>query len=340
MRIKRTKQPSGSVVGYVSDKFNLYVLMESKGTVDLYSFEAESFREMMSTSIPSTVNIHSEPCIDDDCIYIPTDHGSILSLDKFSGEVLATLNLGSMVVISNLFQTKREIITLCGLPLSGKYRKELDKQCISVNDKTSGKKLAQSQIMTGEAFGVSVDDQIYVLNHGWLYQYDLNCELRNKIGLRYNRLYPPIVTDNFIVCASRIGALHIFNKSDLTSHGRMFVERNSSPPIHTGNNILHWFAKDSWKTREDKNDRGGLHRIDLNNLEWHELSKFCGEIETHPVVCDDKIFVGNTKGLILSPVDGDYLQVSDAPMQKICVVGNNLFVASQDKLYQIEVNSD
>lgn len=340
MRIKRTKQSSGTVVGYVADKFSLYVLMETKGTIDLYNFEAESFREMMSTTIRDTVNPHSEPCIDDDCIYIPTDHGSILSFDKLSGEVLATLNLGSMIVISNIFQTKKEIITLCGLPLSGKYQKDLDKQCISVNDKVSGRKLAQSQIMTGEAFGASVCDQIYVLNHGWLYQYDLNCELRNKIGLRVNRLYPPIITEDFVVCASRIGALHIFNKPDLTFHGRMFIEKNSSPPIHTGHNELHWFAKGSWKSREINDDRGGLHKIDLKSLGQHELSKFCGEVETSPAVCNGKLLAGNTEGLLLSPIDQDSLQVSNAPLRKICVVDNHLFVASQDNLYQIEVNGD
>ncbi|KKL73433.1 hypothetical protein LCGC14_2074990, partial [marine sediment metagenome] len=83
-------------------------LIGSSPHIDIITLDPESLGLISRFSIDAAAHDFYTSCIDDSCIYLPTKLGQILALDKFSSEILATINL-SMPIMSDLVQDDQNI---------------------------------------------------------------------------------------------------------------------------------------------------------------------------------------------------------------------------------------
>ena len=137
-----------------------------------------------------------------------------------------------------------------------------------------------------------------------------------------------ITTENYIISASDMGTLEVFNKETLEQHANILVDRNSSPPfVH--DNALFWFTGTV------------LRHINLSD---NSVSKIC-EIQNKVVSSlekvDNDIYAADEKGNLIKVSMGSHtsintLRLSDERAWKPIRVGEYIFIASKKALHQIE----
>ncbi len=189
-------------------------LIGSGSYVDMITLDPESLSLVSRFPIETTVQDLYSSCIDNDCIYLPTKLGQILALDQFSGEILATIDLG-MPIMSNVIQDDQNIYCICGVPLNRKWEVVFTNFCVCICDKETGKKKVQTSYFQGDPSGLIKDDDfLWVLSGEYLIQYSLDGEYVKKahLGLDFEH---SLATKTHVICVSTDGIVRTLDKEKL-----------------------------------------------------------------------------------------------------------------------------
>ncbi len=329
MRIKNVEELRGHITNYYTDGSVLYVVWHSKNSISLVVYDPDSFKKISALQLPPLVLTHLNPCLDNDCIYLPTTEGQIFGNDKFSGIRLVTMELGPMIPVTDLHQNDNLVFSCCGLPIKEvkKPKTNTDIFCIVINEKEKGKKLFQSQYFKGSPSFVSDKGNLFVSANRNLFQFTDYGELVNSKRLDVECEFEPLFTDDFVICSSSLGTLEILRKADLSLHGKILVDKASSPPVCTGDS-LYWFTKKS------------LFHVNIKTLEKEKIADIKSQVNTVPILHDQKLYATDIQGNILC-VDTnkqtvDYMKVSIAALSKLVMIDDYLFVASNNQFFQID----
>lgn len=165
------------VLQCINDAHCLYLVLRPKTTFLLRVIDLLTLQLLSEFNIEASLNTNYTPCVDDNCIYLPTNDGQILCIDKFSGSNLINMNIGSMFVHSNLCQDTEHLYYLCGIPITNGVKTEINQFSVCSSNKITGKKERQSQLMPGnQPYFTYTDKVCYVKTGNRTYLYNSNCE--------------------------------------------------------------------------------------------------------------------------------------------------------------------
>ncbi len=214
MKVKNTVPlPNPHLVDCLTDDVTIK-LIGSGSNVDIITLDPESLGLVSRFAVETHVHDFYASCIDDDCVYLPTKLGQILALDKFSGEILTTINLG-MPIMSNVVQDNQNIYCICGVPLSRKWEIVFINFCVCVCDKETGKKKIQTSYFEGNPSALlKSNDFLWVIGGEYLIQYSCNGEYLGKahLGPGFEHL---LIAKDHIICVSTDGLVRTLDKKTL-----------------------------------------------------------------------------------------------------------------------------
>ncbi len=322
MRIINTFNIS-DVTYYVQDNTSLY-LFRGNPPNDLFIFNISTFEIIESFPIRVLLSNISRPCVDSDCIYLPTQEGQILGIDKFSGQLLVTLDLGSMLSACNIVQDKSSIYSICAVPIMKEIQKET-LLVLCINGKQTGKKRFQSSLLNGKIANLTVNENIIFTIDKILYLYSKEGHKEKSTQLNFIPDYPIMVTDKFIVCACKNGTLEIFNKSTLES-SKLFVEKNHTSPIQSEGDIIYWFTNQH------------LYRIDLQESLISKLLQLNKTPEIDCTIHNNNLYYINKNDLVkynISKQSIDSFDIKERIIQKPIIYKDDVLLISQHHIYQV-----
>jgi len=304
-------------------------LIGSGSHLDIITLDPESLGLVSRFPIDTTAHDFYASCIDDDCIYIPTKLGQILALDKFSSEILATINLG-MPIMSDLIQDDKNIYCICGVPLGKKREFVFDNFCVCICDKETGEKKVQTSYFEGIPVGLVKDeDYIWVIGGENLLQYSCDGKYLKKIHLESDFEYPPLLGKEYIFCVSRDGLVKTINKNTLELITSQKAQPCISNPVLIDNDI-------AWVTPS-----GICHVILEKDYQW--MGNNVGMLP-YLILSPDKtrLFTFDNTGHVISfdlnnKDATESVRIAEGTLRNPIIVENNLLVASASQLHQLEV---
>lgn len=307
----------------IQDDSALYLFIDNPPST-LFIFNIPGFKITESFSIKVPLNNMSNPCIDDDCVYLPTQEGQILGVDKFSGQLLVTLDLGIMLTACNITQDENAVYSICAVPIIKGIQKET-LLVLCINGKQTGKKKFQSSLLNGTIANLVIDKKIIFTIDKTLYQYSKEGNKEKSTKLNFTPDYPIMTTDRFIVCACKSGTLEIFDKSTLAS-SNLFVEKNNTQPILSEGDIIYWAANQH------------LYRIDLQKSLISKLLRLNKTPEIGCILQNNILYYVNQNHLIkwnLSEQSVNEINVKTKITQKPIIYKDDILLISQHHIYQI-----
>lgn len=305
-------------------------MIGSRPHADIITLDPESLELVSRFSIDTIVHDFYSSCIDDDCIYLPTKLGQILALDKFSSDILATIDLG-MPIMSDLVQDDQNIYCICGVPLGKKLEIVFSKFCVCICDKETGEKKVQTSYFEGDPFAlIKNEDSIWVISGEYLIQYSCNGEYLKKTRLGPNFEYPPLVATSHIVCVSTDGVVRALDKDDLESVILTRAQPCISKPFLI-DEALVWITP------------SGICHVDFKEKGFRgiEANK---KLLTDSIMSPDKtqLFAFDDAGSIVSfNLDSHAIRsirlTQETILRKPVISENYLLVASATQLHQLKV---
>ncbi len=305
-------------------------LIGSRPHADIITLDPESLGLVSRFPIDTTVHEFYSSCIDDDCIYLPTKLGQILALDKFSGDILATINLG-MPIMSNLVQDNQNIYCICGVPLSRQLEVVFTNFCVCICDKETGEKKVQTSYFEGNPYAlIKNGDSIWVIAGEYLIQYSCDGEYLRKAHLGPNFEYPPLMAENHVVCVSTEGIVRALDKDKLELATFTRAQPCISNPFLI-NEALIWITP------------SGICHVDLKEEGFRSIEAN-RKLLTDSIMSPDKtqLFAFDNTGSIVSfDLDSHAIQsiklTKEITLRKPVIAENCLLVASSTQLHQLKV---
>ena len=327
MKIKNTVPiPVSQLINYASDDCSLSLIGLSKYHTDIISLDSDTMGLISRFPVETVVNPHVKYCLDDSCLYLPTKMGQILALDKFSGEILATMNT-AMPIMANLAVDDENIYCICGVPLSRQWKLVTDNFCICIFDKETGHKKVQTSYFSALPGFLNVSEHILVSAGTQLLQYTKNGELKLQAQLGVSPDYAPLMTPNHIIYVSMSGIIRVFNTKDLSSFANIRAVPSKSNAVLTENEEILWFTEN------------GICRADYKKQSFKVVTS--NKTVLSSILLNEKMFGCDKNGILvqfdLKTNETQSVKLSDKLLNKPVQVDNYLFIASASHLYQIEV---
>lgn len=327
MQIKSTEKLP-DILSACSDGVTVYLFVDWHPSVMLAIMDSSTFKITNRFTLQLPFNRLIQPCVDENCVYIPTTEGHVIGVNKFDGTVLVTADMGLMTLVADIEQDSDYLYTLCGVPIGNGLKTDTKTFVICVNSKEDGKKVFQSQSMTGQICPITVQDDIWALVDKKLYHYSTFCELKSTANLNFFPHYKPLVTEDFVAVASNVGTLEIFKRNGLAVHGKMITEKNASPPVAVSDNQLVWFA--------DKQ----IYKINLAALEMQKIATLPARVLSTPAIVGTSIFVSDELGNIVK-LDSEHnvekISVDKVPTRKPLQADSFVVTSTKEKVHFIEV---
>ena len=330
MKVNSTIQlPNSHLAGSITDGITIK-LIGSRPHADIITLDPESLRIVSRFSIDTVVHDFYSSCIDDDCVYLPTKLGQILALDKFSGDILATINLG-MPIMSDLVQDDQSIYCVCGVPLNRKLETVFSNFCVCICDKETGEKKVQTSYFKGGPFALIKDDNsIWVIGGEYLIQYSCEGEYLKKAHLGPNFEYIPLVTKNHVVCVSTDGIVRALNRDKLELDTLTRAQPCISEPFLVDETLV-WITPSGICHVNFKEK--GFRSIEANR-----------KLLTDSIISPDRtqLFAFDNAGSIISFDLNNHamrsIKLTKEPILRKPVIAENcLLVASATQLHQLKV---
>jgi len=320
----------GNISLCVHDDISLYIISKEHDQLFHLSIIEPYSLKLISTHILAfPVNYHLKPCVDDDCIYIPTTQGEIIGIDKFSGSKIVTIDLGCRCIVADPIQENVYIYSLCGIPLSSGIKTNTDFFSLQINDKMTGKLLLQGQSMKGDILQMAIDDDsIWSVVGKTLYKFNKGCDEIGHVNLQFPSKYKPIITKQYICCTSPLGSVEIFNKGTFRNHGKLITRKNDSFPILHNQDMI-------WAV-------GNLvFKIDIEIPKAQHIGVLPGKVAGESVIIDNNLFNSSLDGRIfqynLQSLVVKQLRVSNKQVYNLFKIKNHLIFLDNDKVYNVEV---
>ncbi|MHA2281515.1 MAG: hypothetical protein ACXAC5_11730 [Promethearchaeota archaeon] len=316
------------LIGYTPDEYSIVLIGLSQHGIDILTIDPDTMGIMSRFPVESEIADQSWICFDTDCLYLPTKLGQILALDKFSGQILTTIN-PAMPIVSDLSHDDRNVYCVCGVPLSRKWKLVIDNFCLCVFNKETGKKKVQTNYFLGApCFLTASKRHLWVVAGTYLLQYTKDGELQQKAHLGIPMSRAPIITDDHILLVAADGTVRVLNISDLSFFTIVRGKPNPSELFITQDNKLVWISEN------------GVCLIDYQQQVSHEI-KANKKMNSQAELIEHEVFGCDTTGSLVSfNLKSDSvssIKLSNEPLQNPVKVESYLFVASTTQLHQIEV---
>lgn len=304
-------------------------LIGSGKHVDLITLDPESLGIVSRSHIGTIAHNFYTSCIDDNCVYLPTKFGQILALDKFSGEILATINLG-MPIMSDLSQDEENIYCICGVPLSRKWEFVFSKFCVCICDKETGKKKVQTNYFKGNPSALLKNgDFLWIVSGDHLLQYSSDGEYIKETLLGPDFDFPPIMTKKHIICVSSKGLVLALDQESLNLDISTQARPCISKPELVDEKLI-------WVTPS------GICHADFKERVFQEIGTN-NEMLPDALLSPDKsqLFAFDRSGMILSfNIDTHAIQsikLTKETLRKPVIAEDFLLVLSATQLHQLKV---
>jgi len=326
MKVKNTVPiPVTQLIDYVADDCSLSMLGLSKNHIDIISIDADTMGVVSRFPVETEINPHVKYCLDDSCLYIPTKLGQILALDKFSGEILATMNT-SMPIMANLAIDDENIYCICGVPLSRPWKLITDNFCVCIFDKETGIKKVQTSYFSAMPSFLTVSDHIWVTCGTYLLQYTKKGELRLQAHLGVPMEYPPLLASEQVIYVSMNGVVRAFNMEDLSPFAIIQAAPCDSDPVLTGDEEVLWFTKN------------GICRTNYKEREFKVVTS--NKTSLYSTLLNEKMFgcdkSGNLVQFDLETNETQSVKLGSESLSRPVQVDDYIFIASASHLHQIE----
>lgn len=305
-------------------------LIGSRPQADIITLDPESLKLISRFPIDTAVHDFYSSCIDGDCIYLPTKLGQILALDKFSGDILATIDLG-MPIMSDLVQDNQNIYCICGVPLSRKLEIMFNNFCVCICDKETGEKKVQTSYFEGDPFALVKDeDSIWIIGGENLIQYSCGGEYLKKTRLGPKFEYLPFITKNHVICVSTEGSVRALDKKTLTLDTLTRAQPCISEPFLIDETLV-------WITPS------GICHVDFKEKGFRSIEAN-KKLLTDSIMSPDgsQLFAFDDAGSIVSfNLNNHAIQsiklTKESTLRKPVISENHLLVASTTQLHQLKV---
>lgn len=328
MKVTNTVQlPNPYLVDCLTDEVTIKLIGSGQHT-DIITLDPESLGLVSRFSVDTTVHNFYASCIDDDCIYLPTKLGQILALDKFSNEILTTINLG-MPIMSDLVQDDKNVYCICGVPLSKKWSMLFNNFCVCICDKETGEKKVQTSYFEGDPTTlIKNGDSLWTIGGEYLIQYSCSGEYLRKAHLGPGFEYL-LITEDHVVCVSSKGSVRALDKDKLELIALTQAQPCISNPCLI-DEVLVWVTP------------SGICHVNFKE----EVFRGIGanrEMLTDSVLSPDKtqLFALDNVGSIVSFNLNNHamqsIRLTKETLRKPIIVENYLLVASATQLHQLKV---
>lgn len=332
MKIKNTVPlQSLQLVDYIADETSL-LLINANPRVDIITLDLDTMGAMNRYSVGIEPHLYSEAVVDDSCIYLPTKVGLILAIDKFSGQILNTINLGSMHIISDLKLQGDKIYCMTGVPINTGRNIQFDKYSLAICNVQTGEKEIQSQYLKGNPSFLSIDnEEVWIVGGTYLSKFSTRGELLEEIDLAITPAYPPLITSTHIICVSKEGEVKAHTRSDLSQYVSLKTKACLSSPLNLDKGL-------TWITEK------GICIVDIHTKVFRTIETNRTMSGTSAALNSSTIIGGDTEGFLLTfDINAntvDVLKLSDNTLLKLVLIENFLFTASDSNLYQVEIKND
>lgn len=333
MKITNTRNlPLARLVDYTADNLLLH-LISSSSLINILGVEPESLGVMSNYSVQADLHQFYQSCVDDTLLYLPTRTGQILALDKFSGDLVYTIDLGITAIMSNLEQDEDNLYFICGIPISTKTRLELTRFCLLTVCKKTGKKKVQTNYFKGDPIFLTLGEKfLWVTSGPILTQYSKEGEKKeSEANLLVSPSYKPMIVGEFIVCPYKSGLIKIIRQGDLSLYAEIEVRPNAANPMLFHDHVV-------WLTKNE------ISLIDIKNKKITKTieTDLDTELDDPRVLVDSKIFMcsknGHLSAFDLQQEETTSIKLTDKDLWKPVFMDGHIFVVSSDNnLYKIEV---
>lgn len=241
MRLEKTLDIP-NIFSFAADGMVLYCLQRSRRGLFFVVIDPERLEIIarQHLAIDCVPGLH--PCVDDDCVYIPTTDGQLVGLDKFSARKLIVLELGYNLIVATPLESVNYTYSLCGVPILTGLKTETDLYSLIANRKSDGRRVFQSKTLKGRFLPPSgVQDEVYCFIGSELCKFNnLTEEISREVKFKPD--YKPLISDNYVMMASKLGLLEILTRTELQTRKKLFVGENRSCPLVINDEVF-WFAK-------------------------------------------------------------------------------------------------
>ena len=329
IKVKNAIPLPTNIVQYMTDDFLRLIGVEPP-FIRIITLDPESLNTISHFNINAVLHNFYQPCIDNNCIYIPTKIGQLLVLDKFSGELISTINMKSNYIMSDILQTHDRLFCVAAIPINTKLKLRLDHYCICIFDKENCIKLVQTRYFTGPPAFLSINnDFLYAVGNEYLYKFSLDGEQEIKTRLHTPPDLPLLHAGSYILCCHRSGMVKVLNEHDLSRYAIVRGHPMESFPIITSDHEIMWFTKN------------GICRIDFHKQVSHHfpLNNTWGFSEI--LSTQDCLLGCDQNGRIISFRLNDHtiqmIKLANGKLRKPVMAGKYLFTLSDDKLHHLEI---
>lgn len=239
MQIINTKHFKERIIDCFVDDLYLYVITQDSH-INISKINPATLNFESDILIESVISDKSRPCTDESCIHLPTKFGQILSIDKFSGNLLMTANLGYTSVASNFLQDEKYLYCICTTPISHKYATKVINQSVCRINKETGAKERQSQSFESEhSLYLSMSgNSIFAAIGNQLIRFDFNLQVQSQLKLSAHIDFQPINTDDFVIVGYKTGLIERIKIPDMLLDFRHRFRTSNLGPVNIGNSIL------------------------------------------------------------------------------------------------------
>ncbi len=328
MQIQSSKQFNDVRFLYcLSDKLSLYFFGMTTDLM-IVCFDPESFEKMNAFQVNTSIQPDLKPSIDEGAIYIPTGFGEVLCFDKLSGDLLATMDVGTMLVVSDIYHDDQNVYSLCAIPLSANGEIRKDNYSICINDKNTGGKISQSQSVSKLPIFMNVKDKIIVLSGRKLMSFNKMGLLQRQTNVVFPTAYKPVLTKNHVSCFSNIGTVEIFDLHDLSLTTRLQIGKTEYPPVSQRETIFH--------LTENSLETISLSEGKINHSHMLKHKPSCS------LTCDENVVYGGTTNGYIFKYDiktrrSEYLKTGANSIISLELIEEYLFAVSNNTIHQIRV---
>lgn len=328
MKVKNTVPLNNAqLVDYLTDGMSLRII-NSTPRADLVTIEPNSMGVISRFPFDLDPHLSSQAGLDDSCIYLPTKVGKILAIDKFSGQILQTLECGNMHIISDIQQDEDFVYCIAAVPLHNGQKFDFDKFAIAICNKSTGQKEIQTAYFSGKPAFLAVDDDLWLVSEATMMIYTKSGELKRTIDLETPPDFDPIITEHYAICVYKSGKIKLFEKEYLNRVTILETVPCVGTPIRWGDNLI-------WATTK------GICLFDYKRKVFESIQT---NKNMNPAIAlaKDSLILGSTDDGSLLQIDltskeTEAIKLTTHQLWKPVVVENFVFIASQDSLHQIEV---
>lgn len=318
---------SQRIIHCYPDDYTFVIISIENNTTRVISLEAESLKLISGFSFDIDLNKHFDVCIDSSCIYVPTNLGQIVVIDKFSGQILNTINV-ALPIVSNLSQHGDAVCCVCGIPISRKQTLMTDKFSTCIFDKFSGKKVIQTSYFGGSKFWIqAIEDYVFVVTGTYILKYSKE-GLVGSASLAHAPDYIPIITAEYIFLLSNNGILRVLDTKDLSLSHLYKIEPSISRLLFSDKQIF-WLSKN------------GVCSVNHNKKE-HKFKNIGVNIASGSAISsnNETLYFGDDQGGLVQfdvySEETSTIKLSDQVLDNFAYCDGYLMVTSQNQIHLIE----